>query len=405
MKILQINKFYYLRGGAERHFFDVSTLLEKNGHTVIPFSMHDERNKKSKYAKYFVSPVHFDKIDSTTLRRWGRVVYSCEARRKIKALIKQEKPDIAHVHLMYHHLSPSILLELKKAGIPIVFTVHDWQALCPNYNLLLPNGDICTACKNGTYGHVFFKKTIKQSYGMSGLAAFAGWLHHKRGWYRDTIDRLIMPSQFANNLFASYGWNTDTMRVLPHFSDRKPVKAPVKKEAYVLYAGRLSREKGIFKLVQHWKEYKIEHRLLIAGRGPEEEKIKKYIKMHGLEKYVELLGFVELEKLDTYMARAAAVVAPSVCFETFGLTLIEAWFNGTGVLVNDMGPLPELVKKAGAGEIFSFKKGTVKKVIDAYMNDSAAWKITGATGLAYAKKAHTPEQYYRELMKVYTELV
>lgn len=405
MKILQINKFFYIRGGAERHYFDLSALLEKKGDTVIPFSMQGAKNIPSLYDPYFVSPVHFDRIDSTTFRRGGRIFYSWEARRKLKKLIQQESPDIAHLHLIYHHISPSIILELQQAGIPIVMTVHDWQLLCPNYNLLLPNGHICTECQTGSYAHVFFKKAIKNSYIMSGLAAVAGWWHHKRRWYENGIDRLIVPSEFAYNLFVSYGWPKEKLRLIPHFYSRSILSQPVQKKGYLLYAGRLSKEKGVTDLVRYWHEQQIKYPLYIAGRGPEQAVLEQLIAEYGLQQYIRLLGFLSTEELDTYIQQAAAVIVPSRCFETFGLSIIEAWANGTAVIASDIGALKELVTDSGAGVLFSWEKNTLKQVIDSYMKHEETARDMGKQGITLVHKKYMPAEYYTAVTQVYTELV
>ena len=138
MKILMCNSFYYLRGGSERCFFDLMALLRSNGHEVIPFSMHHERNEPTPYDEYFLSAIDFPSMlgkDSSLGDKFTvmeRVIYSREARRKIKKLIADTRPDIAHIHGIASETSPSILPALKTAGIPIVQTLHDYRLICPN---------------------------------------------------------------------------------------------------------------------------------------------------------------------------------------------------------------------------------------------------------------------------------
>ena len=139
MRILMCNTFYYLRGGSERCVFELTALLESHGHEVIPFAMHDERNRPTPYAKYFV-----DHIDFPALLQEGkgiapkfkvaeRTIYSREAKRKMAALIEATKPDIAHVHGIAHEISPSILSALHAAKIPIVQTLHDYKISLSEY--------------------------------------------------------------------------------------------------------------------------------------------------------------------------------------------------------------------------------------------------------------------------------
>ncbi|NQU99621.1 MAG: glycosyltransferase family 1 protein, partial [Parcubacteria group bacterium] len=104
MKILLANKYYYLKGGAERHLFDLKELLEENGHKTVPFAMQDNKNINSPYSKYFVSNVNIEKTSLSLegLKAAGRIIYSFEAKKNIKKLIEVEKPEIAHIHNIYH---------------------------------------------------------------------------------------------------------------------------------------------------------------------------------------------------------------------------------------------------------------------------------------------------------------
>ena len=139
MNILQANKFFYLRGGAETVFFETIKGLRANGHHVVEFAMHHERNLPSTYVDYFASNVpellgpHSPWIAWTT---FVRLFSSSEIKRKLTHLIRQENIDIAHLHNIYHHLSASTFLTLRKLKIPTALTLHDVFPLCPNHSLL-----------------------------------------------------------------------------------------------------------------------------------------------------------------------------------------------------------------------------------------------------------------------------
>ena len=320
MTILHINKFFYMRGGAERHFFDLMQLQQEHGHTVIPFSMQDTRNRESNYSSYFASNITFDPPNLRTLIKAGRVIYSHEVYKKVKKLIQETQPDIAHVHNMYHQLSPAVLLALNNANIPIVFTAHDWQVLNPNYKLATPN-HIYSVEEGKKYWHIVTERAIKHSYLMSFLAAAAATLHRRWGWYTKSIDAIITPSQFGKQLFLNYGWTKDKLHYIPHFIETPQTPPQVDKKPYILYAGRLSWEKGIDKLVQYWGEQKLPYTLRIAGTGPLQKKIKNIIQQYQLEDRVILLGFLEKEELEKKMQQAAALIVPSAWYEVFGLTV------------------------------------------------------------------------------------
>jgi len=153
MRVLMINKFYYVRGGTERYCFDMTKLLQRKGHTVIPFSMTHESNWESAYARYFVEEISFERSANlwrplTSLTAAMRAIYSQEARRKLDGLIREERPDIAYLHNIHHQISLSILPVLKKHEIPIIWRLHDYSLFCPN-SLFYSREAVCEACAEG----------------------------------------------------------------------------------------------------------------------------------------------------------------------------------------------------------------------------------------------------------------
>ena len=137
MNVLMIHKFHYIEGGAERYVFNLSQLLQKKGDIVCDFSMDHPKNFPSPYADYFVSYFNPDQLRDSrnpfkTLKKAAKVIYNKEAQRKLAMLIEETRPDIAHVHSVYHHISPSIFKTLKQYNIPVILTLHDFKLVCPN---------------------------------------------------------------------------------------------------------------------------------------------------------------------------------------------------------------------------------------------------------------------------------
>jgi len=219
MKILEINKFNFAKGGADKHFLDIIRLLEKNGHKVAVFSMEHEKNLPSPWKKYFVSKVGYTGEYSFWQKVKGaaRMFYSFETKRKINGLLDEFQPDIVHIHNIYHQLSPAILFEIKKRNIPIVMTVHDFKIICPNHSLY-HNGKIYDRCKNGKYYQCFLDKCVKNSYAKSFLAmAEMYWHNCLLKTYKKNVDLYIAPSRFAKNVLEEWGIAPEKIKVLPHF--------------------------------------------------------------------------------------------------------------------------------------------------------------------------------------------
>src|SRR6202030_368022 len=159
MRILYCNKYNYAFSGTEAYLFEAMDLMQSMGHEVALFSMADSRGKPTPYDRHFMPNIDFKKQSGwfQKARLAGRAIYSREARRRIRAMIAEFRPDVAHVRNIYHHLSPSILWELKAQNIPVAYHLNDFKVLCPSYNLVA-RGDACEACKGGQFRHMLEKK-------------------------------------------------------------------------------------------------------------------------------------------------------------------------------------------------------------------------------------------------------
>ena len=280
MKILLVNKYHYVKGGSETYYFGLADLLTKLGHEVIYFSMADINNKPCEQEKYFVSNVDFNSNISTLqkVKAGFRVLYSFEAKKNISALIEQEHPDIVHINLVHRHITLSIVRAIKKYNIPIVFTIHDLNCICPNHEMLV-NGHVCEKCLHGRYSNCIKNKCVKGSTAKSTLAAIEA-TNYKRMKIYDDIDLYITPSYFYKKKLEESGiihseiihiknfLPTDTV-----YSDNNP------DNGYLLYFGRISEEKGVLTLVKAVEKLENNIPLIILGTGPIEDEIKEYIGM------------------------------------------------------------------------------------------------------------------------------
>lgn len=409
MRILNVNKFYYLRGGAERYYFALTKLLESQGHDVIPFSMQDERNFPSSFSKYFVSNLELGKPGLKMVRQAGRTLWSKEARAKLSSLLDAMPVDLAHLHLIYHHLSPSILPLLRERGIPTVMTLHDYKIICPNY-LLYTEGLPCERCKGHRYYNAVLHRCLKRSVPVSALAALETSLHKVLGVYENQIDLLIAPSQFVKNEFVKFGQAPQRIVVIPHFIDPSFLSASQeiansvrKEEPYLLYFGRLSSEKGIDRLLETFYIYKPKLRLKIAGNGPLLAWIQDYIKGRGLSGRVELLGHLDTNNLRRVIAGAAATVVPSRVYETFGFSALESIALGTPVAGFAMGALPEIVTPDVGRLVPLDDRAALAKAID----EVSAWDKAKVRPMCeqLIRDRYLPQQHFDALQTVYQHVV
>ena len=404
MRILQVNKYNYLRGGAEKYFIELSKELERAGHQVATFSMRHPKNLPNPWEKYFVSRVSFSENSLYySLLRPFRVLYSFEAKRKFTKLVKKFKPDIVHIHNIYHQISPSILPVAKKYNIPVVMHLHDYKLICPNYQLLA-HGKICYRCLPNKYNQCLKQRCFKDSFWKSLLATIEMTLHHKiLHIYKKNIDLFIAPSNFMKRTTTAFSWPDDKIKVVYNFPEK--IKEETKSELgdYGLYFGRISKEKGINVLLESLSLAKDKVKFKIVGSGPEEKNYIFSAKSLGLDKQVEFLGAKFGQELFEIIAKAKFIVIPSIWAENMPLTLLESMMAKKVVLVSKTGGLPELIDDRENG--FVFENGDARdlaKVIDSLSNYNLI-----EMGEKAKKRVEdlVIEKHLLKILDIYTDLV
>jgi glycosyltransferase involved in cell wall biosynthesis len=400
MNILLVNKFYFPRGGAEACFFEEASLLEKKGHTVIPFAMAHPRNRPSPYSDYFVSSVEFEKPSSwrQKAKAAGRVLYSREAQRNLSRLLKAHPPDLAHLHNIYHQISPSIIAVLRRAKIPMVMTLHDYKFLCPVYTFYR-GGRICQECRRGRFIHCLGHRCAKDSALKSAWSTLEMVLHHSILKIYNAVDCFICPSQYLQKTMAEK-IDPRKLFLLPNFiSDLRPVSSPPAGRQTIVYFGRLSQEKGLRTLLQALKGLDI--RCLIVGEGPERPILEKMIRQFGLSQ-THLLGFRPPKELQALIRESAFTVLPAEWTENSPRSVLESFALGRATVASRLGGLPELVidRKTGlmfeAGDALDLRQ----KILDllAHPQEAAAM---GRTARQFVEEQLGPERHYGLLLKIY----
>jgi len=400
MKILQINKFYYLKGGSERYLFALSDMLEKDGQMVIPFAMRGEKNLFSKYDVYFPKTVDLKKF---SLRNILKVFYNWDAGRKLEKLIKAEQPDIVHLHNFSHQLSSSVINVLKKYHIPIVQTLHDYKLICPNYRLF-SGGKDCYKCRGGKYYNCLLNKCVKNSYPKSLLAMLEAYYCRGRDVYKK-IDLFIAPSRFMKDICVSFGIAENKIRVLNNFLE-KTASAEVPKassEPYLLYYGRLAEEKGIEVLVRAMVLTEEKIKLAIIGAGPNFGEIKSLIEELKLTDRIKMLGPKFGEELNSYIVNSRAVVVPSLWPENFPFVVMEAMTAGKPVIASAIGGLKEMVSDGENG--FLFVPGDIKSLALAVNKLFQADQEKLSRAALAASEKYGPKNHLSEIIKIYQSLI
>lgn len=408
MKVLMCNSFYYLRGGSERCFFDLTALLESHGHEVIPFSMQDPHNRPSAYSRYFTSNIDFpsrlgpEGNWKSKLAVAERTIYSREARDKITQLIADTKPDIAHVHGIAHETSPSILPAIQRAGIPVVQTLHDYKLLCPNTSFI-SHGQICERCKTHKYYQVVFNRCKRDSLAASLLAGVETTLHRAFKLYESNVDLFITPSEFLRQKLEEYGIENRVVRI-PNFIDLQRIKPTDKKENHFIYYGRLSSVKGVHTLLAAMREVP-RSCLFIAGTGDEEAALRQYAVDNHLQN-VRFLGHLTSEELFPLVSTALFSIVPSEWYENYSMSVLESLAARTPVIGASIGGIPEQVRDGYNGLLF--EPGNVHELaqkINYLLDRPELLTKMGRGGREQVENENNPDRHFRLTMDVYEQLL
>jgi len=408
VKILQINKFLWLSGGVERYMFDLVALLESRGHEVSFFSMQDdERNRPSAQSPFFVSNIDYQKMGPLgALRRATQVVsktvYSFESKSKIRQLLREIKPDIAHVHSIFHQISPSVLSALREEGVPVVQSVHNYKLICPNYQLYVPRkGEVCERCLPGKYYHCIGQRCMKDSFAASALVTGAMYFHKWTRIYERNIHSFLCSTRFVMDQLKKGGIPGDKLRQVPLYIDLGRYEAHSEPEDYVVYVGRLVPGKGLETLLRAVSKVP-RTKLVVVGEGESRGVFEALAAELGAE--VSFTGRQEGDALTSLIAQARVLVLPSEVYETCGLVLWEANALRRPVIASRIGGIPDSVDDGATGLLFEpgDADGLADKIAWMFEHPREAEEM-GVAGRA--KVEALCESHYDSIVAMYQEAI
>ena len=404
MKILQINKYHYIRGGSDSVYFNTTNLLQEFGHEVVHFAMDFNENDPSTESQYFASNNDF--AQQSTLEKIHNLpsfFYNKDAEKKLEKLLKTQKPDIAHLHIFYGSLTSSILKILKRYNVPIVVSVHDYKFVCPAYLFLNGKNEICEKCEGKKYHNAVLNKCVKGSSLFSTVFALEAYYRDLKYPLHKMFDKLLFVSKFSEFIHNKY--KPELKDLSTHIYNFDPIlKSKVandNKGEYFLYAGRLSKEKGLKTLINAFNQLP-NLKLKIAGTGDEAEMLKQIALPN-----IEFLGFKKGTELQSIIWNASYVVVPSEWYENNPMSVIEALTFGKPVIGANIGGIPEIVIQNKTG--FLFNPGSIDElkatILKADQLDNDNYKSLSYSSRDFAEKNFSPNSHYEKLMQIYTEVI
>ena len=345
MKILMVNKFLYPRGGSESYMLYLGEHLEKLGHTIEYFGMYDEKNTVGNSAQQYTQNMDFHSKGIARFLYPFKIIYSAENKKKIMKVIDDFKPDIVHMNNINFQLTPSIIYGIKRKGIPLVQTVHDYQMICPNHLLYnFQKNTPCEKCVKGSHINCIKNKCIHASTVKSILGVIEAKLYSLLKTYKK-VDLFVCPSNFLENkLLSARAYYKGKTKTIHNFIDKeKFTKNDNQQESYIVFVGRLSKEKGIEYIAKAAKLLP-QYNFVVVGSGPDADALKNIPN-------VKLAGFLTGENLTKLMGSAKLLLLPSVCYENCPLSILESHAMGVPVVTMNSGGMAELVKDGVTGTL------------------------------------------------------
>ena len=398
--VLAVNKFHYRLGGVETYHLGLIALLEGRGHPVAAFAMQHPRNELSPWAPYFVSAVDYaDARPWARLRAAARALYSLEARRRLGALLRAFRPDVAHLQHIYRQLSPAVLDALAAHGVPVVQTVHDYWMVCPNRRMFLTRREeMCYRCQGGRFYHALAQGCIYNGRLTSALGMLEAYLARWSRIYHKRVHTFIAPSRFLAERLREAEVDPARIIALPYFIEAGWFSTEPDAGEGVLFVGRLEVEKGVHVLLRAARALPT-ILFRIAGQGADEAQLRRQA---AALPNVSFLGPLSPSEVRQAMRQARIIVVPSIWHDVAPLVVLEAFASGKPVVASAVGGLPELVREGETGRLVppNDPEALAAAIAALYASPARAAEM-GRAARRYAERHHDPERHYQALLAIY----
>ena len=385
MKILLCHNFYRLPGGEDQVFFDEGRLLEEHGHTVIRFEKTN---------------AEIEEISRGRLAK--ETIWNSRSKKEVEALLVKHRPDIVHFHNTFPLISPAAWSAARKHGVPVVQSLHNFRMICPG-STLLRDGAICEKCIGKTFAiPSVVHGCYRDSRVATGVVAARNAFHRLRRSVSRNVDTLIALTDHSRRKFIDAGLPADKIVVKPNFVSPDPGERTHEGEA-AIFVGRLSPEKGVQVLLDAWKQPDHSTPLVIVGDGPLKDQVQRCAENNP---NVTWLGQLPFEDVLHRIRQSRMLIMPSIWYETFGRTMIEAFAAGVPVVASNIGAMREIVSDGFDG--LHFQAGSAadlaRKVQLLQSRPELRTKIGKQARMSFLRK-FSADKNYDLLLAIYQNLV
>lgn len=385
MRILTCHNFYSQAGGEDQSYRDETQLLASRGHEVIRFE-----------------PQNRDLRSGNKLKVIRQLVWNRELRDELEGLIRRHRPEIVHCHNTFPKISDTAYRLAARYQLPVVQSLRNYRTVCAAASLLR-NAQPCRVCLTRRVQWPAVRYACYQGNRLQTAVIVArNYRQRARDGGIRGVRRYIALTEMAKRIFVQGGFPADRIVVKPNFVATDPEPAE-EREDLVLYAGRLTAEKGVSVMLQAWEEHCRAVPLVVIGTGPLGASVAAAAQRNPL---IRWLGEAPHDVVMDYMRRARILLMPSVGQETFGRTLIEAFAAGTPVVTSNHGSMAEIVADGVTG--IQFTTGSAEacgRAIRSLWSDSTRWQVMSRNARETYENRYTAEQNYRQLMQIYQDVL
>ncbi|MCC7260796.1 MAG: glycosyltransferase family 4 protein [Alphaproteobacteria bacterium] len=348
------------------------------------------------YREYGGEDVAVDR-QMALLESHGHAV-TCVTPRSNISVVAAFRPDVVHLHNTFPMIAPPVIAAARSLGVPIAMTVHNYRLRCAN-GLFFRGGTNCEECPEaGNAWPAVRHRCYRGSRVASAAAAGILTLQQVQNLWGQ-IDYFIAPSHFVADKLSAMGIARSRLRVIPHgvpslMGDEQP-------RSGILYAGRLSEEKGVRVLLHAFARLDASHHLTLAGDGPLAELVAQAARV---DARIRWLGRISPWQVQEQMRRAVAVAVPSLCYETFGLAVAEAFAASTPVIGVSQGAIGEMIRNGVTGlHTLSGNAASLAEGIRYALSHEKQMRAMGHNARAHYERHFTPQAQYGALSGLYEE--
>lgn len=389
MKIVIAHNTYQWPGGEDVIAAEETRLLRSHGHSVVPYQRSNDELKGISRARQLLLVKD--------------IVRSEHSKRDIRQLLRQEKPDLVHVHNTFVMISPSIYGACREEGVPVLQTLHNFRLLCPGATFSR-DGKICEECLDHSLWNGIRHACYRQSHAMTAAVALMLKSHRLWDTWNTSVNGFVVNTEFARRKFIQGGFPADKIHVKPNCVGTDP-EAKTGEGRYALFVGRLSPEKGVDHLLAAWAKLQSPLPLVIIGDGPMRRTLDSEIAVRGLAN-VSMKGWCPRSDIWEALKDAAFLIVPSTWYEGFPMTVVEAYACGTPVIASRLGALKEIVDDQRTG--LHFAPGDADDLaakVDWAFHHRHLVATMGRAARRKYEDLYTAERIYATLVRIFEQTI